>query len=144
MKPLVQKLPLSEGSSFVSRTYKTPLFETPWHQHEAIELVLQRCEGSVFIGDYIGEFNRNDIYLLGKNLPHWFKKRNNHIKGKAIVVQFNEDMFGQTFLDLPEISKIKTLLSTSKSGIWLRGGLSKQIKKRLLKIENLSGYEQLN
>ena len=144
MKPIVQKLPLSEGSSFVARTYETPLYETPWHQHETVELMLSQAgEGSLFAGDYIGEFKMGDVYMFGKNLPHWFRKFD-HLRGKAVVVQFREDLFGQTFLDLPELSRIKSLLQVSRMGLRLKDGLKKKIKKQLSNIESLKGYEQVS
>ncbi|MDC6367311.1 MULTISPECIES: AraC family transcriptional regulator [Flavobacteriaceae] len=144
MKPIIQKLPLSEGTSFVARTYETPLYETPWHQHETVELMLSQAgEGSLFAGDYIGEFKVGDVYMFGKNLPHWFRKLD-HLRGKTVVVQFKEDLFGQVFLNLPELSKIKSLLQISRMGLRLKGGLRKQIKKRLTKIESLNGYEQIS
>jgi hypothetical protein len=40
MKPHIQKLPLSEQSSFVADKFVTPYFETGWHYHPEYELVL--------------------------------------------------------------------------------------------------------
>lgn len=143
MKPIVQKLPLSEGTSFVARTYETPMYETPWHQHETVELMLSQAgEGSIFAGDYIGEFKVGDVFMFGKNLPHWFRKHD-HLRGKAVVVQFKEDLFGNTFLNLPESTKIKSLLNLSQMGLKLKDDLKKDIKKKLSKIESLKGYDQL-
>ncbi len=143
MKPLIQKLPLKEGSSFLARTYVTPSFETPLHQHQELELVL--CAGSsgtVFIGDYIGEYKKGEIYLLGENLPHWFRKKDSDLTGQSLVVQFKNDMFGIGFLELPELNKIKKLIENAKKGIKLKGNLNKLIRRKLEIIEKQSGSEQ--
>ncbi|PWE00592.1 AraC family transcriptional regulator [Marinilabilia rubra] len=143
MGTLYQRLPLRGGYSFIARTYRTPLFETPWHQHDEFELVL--CNGSsgtAFIGNYIGPYHEGEVYLLGNNLPHWFKKRNDSMTGKAIVVQFNKDLFGDQLNKLPELKTIKTLLNLSNSGIQLRSTLNTNIRKKLKKIEHQAPFER--
>ena len=145
MKPLLQKLPTDQDSSFVARTYSTPYFETPWHQHEEYELLMQiGSPGSAFIGGHIGEFAAGDIFLLGKNLPHWFRKKQSSDIGSAIVVQFREDVFGPEFWNLAEIRPIKNLLERSSQGISLSGELKKSISVFLQGIELQSGFRQLS
>ena len=75
MKPLVEKLPLSQDTSFVARTYRTPHFEVPWHQHIEYELILfPEGEGKAFIGNYIGEFKTDDIFFPGQQPAAYFSK----------------------------------------------------------------------
>ncbi|MES2457795.1 MAG: AraC family transcriptional regulator [Bacteroidota bacterium] len=128
MKPIIQKLPLHENSSFVARTYKTPNFEVGWHQHIEHELILfTEGSGLSFVGNHVGEFETGDIYLLGSNLPHSFKKRDPKLVTSAIVVQFTEDFWGTAFLNLPECRHIRELLATSIFGL----KISTDSKKRL-------------
>lgn len=144
MKTLLQKLPLDENASFISRTYKSPLYETPWHQHEEIELI--HCVegyGTLFAGDYIGDYNEGDIYLFGKNMPHWFRKKE-ELYGNALVIQFKEGLFGSPFLNLPELKKISKLLEKSKKGIKLEGILKEEVRSVLNIIEGQKGFEKLN
>ena len=75
MKPMIEKLPVAENRSFVAATHATPRFEVPWHQHIEYELILfTEGSGMSFIGNHVGEFETGDIYFLGSNLPHTFKK----------------------------------------------------------------------
>lgn len=144
MKTLFQKLPLIEGRSFIAKTFETPLFETPFHQHDELELVLcNGSQGTVFIGDYISEYCKGEIYLLGKNLPHWFRKRDENIIGRSLVVQFNEDIFIPGILKLPEFNKIHELIINSRKGIKLKGNLKESIHQQIINIEGKSGFEQL-
>ena len=143
MKPLVQKLPIDGSSSFVARTYTTPHFETPWHQHEEYELLMEAAgNGSAFVGDHIGEYCAGDVYLLGKNLPHWFRKKESDMIASAVVVQFKEDIFGD-FLNLPEMKLIRDTLLNASQGIALKGDLRESVRKTLSMIESLSGFAQL-
>lgn len=144
MKPLIQKLPVDSSSSFVARTYTTPYFETPWHQHEEYELLIEIAgNGSAFIGDHIGEYHTGDVFLLGKNLPHWFRKKDVEMVGSAVVVQFREEIFGENFLNLPEMQPIKNTLKEASHGIALKGELRETIGNTLRMIESLSGFTQL-
>lgn len=144
MKPLIQKLPIDSSSSFVARTYTTPHFETPWHQHEEYELLIGAGGyGSAFIGDYIGEYQMGDVFLLGKNLPHWFRKKDFDMIGSSVVVQFTEDIFGERFLNLPEMQLIRNTLHNASQGIVLKGELRESVGKILSTIESLSGFTQM-
>ena len=81
MKPIIEKLPLTEDHSFVATRFVTPAFEVPWHQHIEYEIILfLEGEGTSFVGNYVGEFKTGDIFFLGSNLPHTFQKANRDIQ----------------------------------------------------------------
>lgn len=64
MKPIIEHLPLSDDTSFVARTHRTPNFEMPWHQHIEYEIILfTEGAGLSFIGNYVGEFEVGDIFF---------------------------------------------------------------------------------
>jgi AraC-like DNA-binding protein/quercetin dioxygenase-like cupin family protein len=143
MKPLVQKLPLSEDSSFVTRTYRTPNFEVPWHQHIEYELILfTEGEGMSFIGNYVGAFATGDIFFLGANLPHTFQKKQNLITS-AVVIQFKEDFWGNEFLALPESRAIKKLFETSTQGLKISGKGKHQLYHIIKELEDLRGFSRI-
>lgn len=144
MKTLIQRLPLDRDCSFIARTFETPDFETPYHQHAEYELmVVRRGTGTVFVGDFIGEYRPGDVYLHGKKLPHWYKKKEEEMKASSMVLQFGEDVFGEHFFDLPEMLSVRALLDNSSRGIHCHGSLKKSIGKQLLEIESLKGYLRL-
>lgn len=144
MKALVQKLPLSEQSSFVSRTYTTPYFETSWHRHEEYELVLQLDgKGMCFIGNYIGGFNAGDVFLLGSNLPHEFKKDEDLVSCSALVIHFNLDFFGKDFLALPEFKEIKQSLEIAVMGIKFQNSIAGQLKILMIQLSHAIGFERI-
>ena len=138
MKPLLQKLPLSENSSFVCRTYRTPYFETPWHQHDEFELVMiLEGTGNALIGDYFGEYKPGDVFFLGPNLPHWFRKTDPNQIGSALVVHFLPEFWGKPFLALPEMWAVQSLFNLSKQGIALVDNARQRVGN-LLKVMEIS------
>ena len=132
MKPLVEKLALSQESSFVAQTHRTPNFEMPWHQHIEYELILfTEGAGLSFIGNYVGEFETGDVFFLGSNLPHTFQK-SGHTITSAVVVHFRDDFWGTDFLQLPENKAIQNLLIKSLQGLKITGN-TKEILNPLIK-----------
>ena len=144
MKPLIQKLPVSEQTSFVARTYTTPLFETAWHQHDEYELILQlKGKGMCFIGNYIGDFTCGDIFLLGSNLPHEFKKEHEDMECSVMVIHFNEDFWGKDFWSKPESKEIKQLLDESMLAIKLNNSHEAALGASIQQLEMASGFERI-
>jgi AraC-like DNA-binding protein/quercetin dioxygenase-like cupin family protein len=144
MKPLIEKLPLSENSSFVARTHRTPQFEVPWHQHIEYELILfTEGEGSSFIGNYVGEFKTGDIFFLGANLPHSFQKANEYLITSAVVVHFREDFWGAAFMELPECRMIKKLFSDSAQGLKIKGNTQAVLTPLIKELEHLEGFSRI-
>ncbi len=144
MKPLIQKLPLNENSSFVAQKFRTPDFEVGWHQHIEFELILfTEGSGLSFIGNHVGEFETGDIYFLGSNLPHTFQKREPGLMTSAIVVQFREDYWGAHFMQMPESRAIKHLLQASFQGLKLNGELKSAIAPLIKELENAPGFKRV-
>ncbi|GEO08044.1 AraC family transcriptional regulator [Segetibacter aerophilus] len=143
MKPLVEQLPLSDNTSFVARTHRTPNFEVNWHQHIEYELILfTEGAGLSFIGNYVGEFEVGDVFFLGANLPHTFKKSGDVITS-AIVVHFKQDFWGNEFLNLPESKEVLHLLKTSLHGLKIKGK-SKEVMNTLIgTLEKEKGFRRI-
>lgn len=143
MKPLIEKLPLSDNTSFVARTHRTPNFEVPWHQHIEFEMILfTEGAGLGFIGNYVGEFEVGDVFFLGTNLPHTFKKSGNLITS-AIVVHFRDDFWGKGFLNLPESSEIQLLLNTSIQGLKILGKSKELLNPMIRSLEKEKGFKRI-
>lgn len=144
MKPLIQKLPLNENNSFVAQTFCTPDFEVGWHQHTEIELILfTEGAGLSFIGNAVGEFETNDIYLLGANLPHTFQKREAQMTASAIVVQFRDDCWGRHFLEVPECRHIKQLLQDSSFGLKMQEPLKSRLAPLVKALETALDFQRI-
>lgn len=144
MKTFIQKLPIPGYNSFVAKTFETPNFEVDWHQHVEFEIILfKEGRGLTFIGNYVGEFEEGDVFLLGSNLPHTFQKQHPNLVVSAVVVQFKEDFWGEIFLNLPECQKIKQLFDLAVHGLKVYGKSKLQINPIINGLETASGFERL-
>jgi AraC-like DNA-binding protein len=144
MKPLIEKLPLTENTSFIARTYRTPHFEVPWHQHIEYELILfTEGEGNCFIGNYVGDFKTGDIFFLGANLPHTFQKAHKDLITSAVVIQFKDDFWGACFIQLPESRIIKQLFDRSMQGLKIKAACRQLLQPMIKALENLKGFERI-
>lgn len=128
MKPQLLKVSNDLVHSFSSRQDKVPYVNNHWHYHPEVELIyFKQGNGTRFIGDSIQYFQTGDVYLLGTNLPHYWRfdnvyfedEENNH--ADVSVIHFNENFWGDSFLQLPENTIIRNILEKSKYGIKING-----------------------
>ena len=144
IRPLIEKLTLAGTNSFLARTYCTPSFEVPWHQHIETEIILfNQGEGTAFIGNYIGHFKPGDVFVLGSNLPHMFQKLRTDMEVSATVIQFTNDFWGTAFLELPETLAVQKLLQTALQGLQLQDECLQQLRRLLPQIEMAHGFERI-
>lgn len=144
MRPHIQKLPLSEHSSFLADTFITPYFETPWHYHSEYELVLIiKGSGKRFVGNHVSDFEEGNLTFMGPNVPHLFRKEYSHEPGGSLVIHFREEFLGNNFLAIPEMQKIKLLFERSKMGIQINGNTRTEIAGQMNNILALRGMNRL-
>lgn len=150
MKPQLLKVSNDLVHSFSSRHDKVPYINNHWHYHPEVELIyFKHGNGTRFIGDSIQHFNSGDVYLLGSNLPHYWRfddmyfedEANNH--ADASVIHFNEDFWGSTFLNLPENLSIRNILDKAKQGIELTGSDKLQVGKLIESIVTAEGPKKI-
>jgi AraC-like DNA-binding protein len=145
LKPLIQKLPLAVETSFVAKTFRTPHFEVPWHQHIEYELILfTEGNGMSFIGNYVGAFRTGDVFFIGSNMPHTFQKQHKEIIASAVVVQFREDFWGTGLLQLPESGAVQQLLTLSMMGVKPEGGTKEQLAELIKALETAEAFSRIS
>ncbi len=144
MKPHIQKLPLSEQSSFLADTFFTPYFETPWHYHNELELVLiLQGKGKRFVGNHVSDYFEGEVDLLGSDLPHWYRKDDSISMGGSLVIHFREEFLGKSFCEIPEMQKIRLLFDRSRMGIKFLGATREKAALELKQILKLNGMDRL-
>jgi len=143
MKPLLQKLPLTDNASFVAERFRTPHFEVGWHQHAEYELILfTEGSGLSFIGNHVGEFMVGDVYFLGEHLPHTFQKGGDQV-ASAVVVQFRKEMFGMPLLQLPELQPLQSLFQMAGRGLKITGNTRALLNPMIRRLEHQRGLSRI-
>lgn len=138
MKPQLLKVPKGLQKSFSIRQDVVLYFYNRWHYHPEIELIhIEQGSGTQFVGDNIQSFQNGDLLLIGPNLPHYWRcdekyfQRESKLYAQATVLHFSDDIFGKTFLDLPENKAISELLYQAKWGMKLWGNGTEKVKELL-------------
>lgn len=143
------KLSESDRQSFAVKNEVVPYFYNPYHYHPELELTLiQRGQGTRFIGDSIEPFYVDDLVLVGANLSHLWRSGNEYYQlggplSQAIVVHFSPDVWGEAFLALPEMKPIRALLTDAARGIRFVGDYRELVADRMNELLTRHGAERL-
>lgn len=143
MKPQLLKVPKGLQKSFSIRRDVVLYFYNRWHYHPELELIhIEQGSGTQFVGDNIRNFQSGDLLLIGPNLPHYWRcdekyfHRGSQLYAQATVVHFSEDIFGKTFLALPENKAIHDLLVKARLGMKILGEGTDKVKTLLRELLN--------
>ncbi len=135
MKPEYEKIVDTGSKSFIIRniTRKSrPLLSQAWHFHPEIEICYtEKSRGRRFVGNQIAEYEEDDLVMFGSNLPHGFTT---DMFCSQVVIQFTGDFMGPSFINKPEMIKIKSLLERSKQGLEFKGAHKKKAIKIIRKL----------
>lgn len=141
MNPKYEKIIFSPDSSFKCFYIDREAFPFFWHHHEYFELTLiLQGKGRRFIGDSIVEFEKNDLVLIGPDIPHTWSSYKDQTDCQAIVLLFGPDLFVDLIDNKPEFRKIKKLLNESVRGLFFCGDRlpkATEILKNIPKFANL-------
>ena len=148
MKVLSFKIPKTSETSFNVQIDEVPHFYDRLHLHPELQITLiQRSHGTLFVGDSISTFREGDLFIIGPNLPHALKNdaifyHDEKLAAKSISIFFSKKSFGNTFFELPELSKINAFLNKAERGVKVLGE-NQRIKEKVLKINTLKGFDRL-
>ncbi|MFZ6010665.1 MAG: helix-turn-helix domain-containing protein [Bacteroidota bacterium] len=118
------KIPATVKSAIGLQKDFLPHFYDIFHQHPEIQLTLVlQSTGTLFLGDYVGEFQPGNVFVIGASVPHVFKNDPVYYNAdspeiaKSISIFFKEDLLGKDFLQLPEAWRIKEFLLKTQRGM---------------------------
>lgn len=147
MKPLFEKIPLTQQSSFEIREFKLPQFDMPLHFHPELELTwIVAGKGRRIVGDSIADYDEGDLVMIGPNLSHYWYSDKEYAKAKpshSVVIHFNEDFVGKQFFRLPEMTSIHKLLKKTSRGIKVDHSVRDEITGRMQKLLTLDGSRRI-
>ncbi len=148
LTPKLHIVPKALDNAFSLRHDVLPHFGTVWHYHPEIELhYLIKGEGTRFIGDHIGHFYKDDMILMGSNLPHTWKcnlsdtATNDHVE--ALVLHFHPECLGKEFLNFSETQGINKLNELARNGLIIHGASKEAIKELLWMMKTEGGLNKL-
>lgn len=124
------------------KRFSAPSFTHPLHFHQLCELTwIQKGEGTLFVGDFVGNYFEGDLILVGPGLPHLYKSDvKNSIDTKCISIYFPSFWLQQLSDELAVQQSLQELLSNAQRGIKITGKTKEHV---LTKIRELQGNTAL-
>jgi len=144
MKPEFEKISDNLGQSFSIRKVERasrPLLSQAWHYHPEIEICYtSQSHGRRFVGNQINEYHKNDLVLIGSNLPHGYTTE---VFSSQLVINFNVEFLGAQFINSPELHRIKNLFEMGRYGLEFHGTAKIKAIKSIEKLQSTNGIQQL-
>ncbi|NCP58759.1 MAG: AraC family transcriptional regulator [Flavobacteriales bacterium] len=118
MKVYPFKIPKPLHDSLVYQVDYGDVFYNKLHQHEDIQLsFIVEGEGTLVVGNSIHPFKKNDIIVIGSNLPHVFKSQlNKGKKSHMLTLFFDKNSFGNDFFELEELRELSAFFKRAEHG----------------------------
>lgn len=111
--------------------------------HDDFELTaLYNCSGKRIVGNSINNFTKQDLFLIGPNLPHLIKV-DEPLGSKAICIHFKRDSFGGEFFEQPQTRQIKGLLQRVKLGCSFHGEQVEELMQTMKQLPDLGPFDQM-
>ncbi|MDO1511575.1 AraC family transcriptional regulator [Maribacter confluentis] len=116
-----------------------------WHYHPELELVyIVSGKGTLYVGDFIGNFESNNIFLIGSNIPHMFDSAPNFEgESSSIVVHLNYDFLKKLGQLGEEFNYINSLLLLSNRGLKFNTKESQKFKYLFHELAETSSDEKV-
>ncbi|AXT51299.1 AraC family transcriptional regulator [Aquimarina sp. BL5] len=143
MKAQLKQVTTSPNNSFKVKRFEEKEFKAEWHFHPQYELTyIIQSTGIRYVGDSMQSFERGDLVLVGKNVPHSWKTidaKNEQVK--CVVIQWDEDLF-KYWIDKPEFISIKNMLLKSSYGISFDLETALSLEKSFSSIFNQNPFDR--
>ena len=145
-KPTFESITPSFGNSFAYQQFDENHINdnSVWHYHPEIELVyVNGGTGRRQVGSNVSYYTWGTLILVGSNLPHcgFTDELTGH--KKETVIHMKEDFLGSEFFNLPETSKIKTLIQVARRGIVFSGDTKVRVGAMMEAMEKQTDFERL-
>ncbi len=114
-----------------------------WHSHPEFELLyIEAEEGPCWVGEHRSTYKQSELVFIGPHVPHL--NFDFGVKGsyRKIVIQMREGFLGNTWNEIPELSRIEKLFQKAKSGLRFEGSQKNQIGQRLFDLVQLTHFDQ--
>lgn len=150
MKLHFHKVAVPIENSFSVRHDRLRNFGKLLHYHPELELHFTiKGHGIRLIGDNVSHFQEGEVILLGENLPHAWKGKEEDFNQEddysveAIVIQFSQSCLGKEFFNLPEAYLIPRVFELAKKGLLIQGSSAEMVKKLMFQMTKTSHFERI-
>ena len=143
MKVLPFTIAKPDNVTLYKETYKGESFYEKLHKHNEIQIsYITAGEGTFIIGDYLGDYKKGDIFVIGENLPHIFKGDEiSKQQSEMLSIFFSKNSFGEPFFNLPEFNHMQNLFDDLQLGVKIKS-CKTEIANTIKKVDKAKKFEQ--
>ncbi|XFF02260.1 AraC family transcriptional regulator (plasmid) [Bradyrhizobium guangxiense] len=147
-RPRFEQVLTAENETFLWRIDDYPWARSVWNFHPEFEIhLIRKSTGTVFIGDYIGEFSPGHLTIVGGGLPHnWVThiRAGEKVTCRDLIVQFDPEKLKKASTYLPEMAALDKLLELARRGILFSGDTARIGADALEAMGDARGFDRLN
>ena len=150
MKIIPFSIPKTSREAFRIQVDTLPYLYDKLHQHPETQIMfIEKGEGTLIAGDYVGRFSSGSLFLIGSSQPHVFRSDDIYYKPKSkilvnsISIYFDERYAGESFWQLDELQKVHQFLLKSGVGYRIQGETQAQLIQLIQQIILLKGISKL-
>ncbi len=144
MKPWFKKIHFNGNRSYLISEFIVDEFDGLPHYHPECELLyILTGRGKYIIGDSISDFRAGDLFFLGPNLPHCWKKSAGYSNGqetKFLVVQLNMNILGKYIICCPELEPIARFVERSPLGFYYKGRIRQGVGSKMCDMTHMESF----
>ena len=143
MKVLPFKIPKPENNALIFQIDHADAFYNKLHQHEEIQIsFILEGDGDLVVGDTINRYGKDDIVVIGGNVPHLFRSdESSGTPSHMLTLFFEKESFGKVFFELIELKELESFFRKAQSGMRLLENTA-EVKAIFLQLENASGLDR--
>ena len=141
MKVLPFKIPKPLHDALIYQIDFEDVFYDKLHQHEEIQMSwIVEGKGTLIVGDTVNNYKKDDIIVLGSNLPHVFKSDVSvGKKSHMVTLFFHKNGFGRDFFELEELREVLPFFKKSLHGFKVASS-----KRRIISLfQNLENAKKI-
>lgn len=145
------KIVLREDESVKVASFERANFHPSIHFHPEYQITMVlEGQGYLLVQDKMCTFEPGDIFLIGANVPHLFRKDAGNVDGpkdignvKSIEVYFTQEIFSTALLNAPETVLVDELLKKSSFGVKIPRDSSIALSDLINRMVGKSGFEKI-
>jgi len=147
MKPDLELVCVRGDESFAAWEHGYPYRTVRWHFHPEYEIqLITRTSGKYFVGDYIGDFEPDNLVMSGPNLPHnWVSELpdNEPVSQRCLVLQFSAEFIAGAIAAMPELQQVQDMLDQSRRGLLYAPATGAAARPLLLELLEAKGLRRI-
>jgi AraC-like DNA-binding protein len=150
MKVIPFSVPKTTQEAFRLQTDVLPHLYDKLHHHPETQIMfIEKGEGTLITGDYVGRFSAKEIYLIGGGQSHVFRNDEKYYRSRnkrnvqATSIYFDEKYAGENFWQLDELQEVKKFLAHAGAGIRMEGSTKERVTKLIQELKSAKRIDKL-